>query len=157
MTTLTSSPPASRESAFTLVELMVAIAIVGLLLAVTVPASMRFYESIQYRQAVRDVLATLGSARQQAMDRGRAQDVTFEPDERRIAFGEDELQLPKGFTLSVTTASEVNRDNLGVIRFYPEGSSTGGDIEINSPVGRGVRITVDWLMGGVSQVSYEAP
>ena len=134
---------------------MVAIAIVGLLLAVTVPASMRFYESIQYRQAVRDVLSTLGSARQQAMDRGKAQDVTFDPGDRRIAFDEDVLQLPGGFELSVTTAGEVNRGNLGVIRFYPEGSSTGGDIEIRSPVGRGVHITVDWLMGGVSQVSYE--
>ncbi len=104
---------------------MVAIAIVGLLLAVTVPASMRFYESIQYRQAVRDVLSTLGSARQQAMDRGKAQDVTFDPGDRRIAFDEDVLQLPGGFELSVTTAGEVNRGNLGVIRFYPEGSSTG--------------------------------
>lgn len=144
------------QHAFTLVEMMVAIAIVGLLLAVAVPGSIRMYESIQYRQAVRDVLTTLANARHQAVDQGRAKDVAFDPERRRINFDAETQQLPDGFRLTVTTASEVNRDNLGVIRFYPEGSSTGGDVDIASPTGRGVRISVDWLMGGVSQSSYEA-
>lgn len=156
MTVLPPSLPRREQCAFTLVEMMVAIAIVGLLMAVTVPGSIRMYESIQYRQVVRDVLTTLGSARQLAVDRGRAQDVAFDPDRRQVSLGDDIQQLPDGFELTVTTASEVNRQNVGVIRFYPEGSSTGGDVDIASPTGRGVRISVDWLMGGVSQSSYEA-
>ena len=155
MTATFPQTPASRQSAFTLVELLVAIAVVGLLLAVSVPGSMRFYESVQYRQAVRDVLTTLGSARQEAVDKGRARDVLFNPRERTIQFDEDKQRLPEGFELTVTTAGEVNRENLGVIRFYPEGSSTGGDIDIRSPTGRAVRISVDWLMGGIRQASYE--
>jgi general secretion pathway protein H len=143
------------QSAFTMVELLVAIAIVGLLMAVTVPGTMRFYESMQYRQAVRDVLTTLGQARHQAMDKGQAQDVGFDPGQGRIQYQDDTLQLPKGFELTVTTAGEVNRDNIGVIRFYPEGGSTGGDIDVESPLGRGVRISVDWLMGSVSQEAYD--
>ena len=138
-----------------MVELMVAIAIVGLLMAVAVPGSMRFYQSMQYRQAVRDVLTTLGQARQQAMDKGQAQDVGFDPEQGRVHYQQDLVQLPKGFELTVTTAGEVNRDNLGVIRFYPEGGSTGGDIDVASPLGRGVRISVDWLMGSVSQEAYD--
>ena len=151
-------PNCSRrgQRAFTLVEIMVAIAIVGLLLAVAVPGSMRMYESIQYRQAVRDVLTTLADARHQAVDKGRAQDVAFDPERQQISFHDDTQQLFDGFRLTVTTAREVNRENLGVIRFYPEGSSTGGDVDIASPTGRSVRISVDWLMGGVSQSSYEA-
>ena len=156
MTVLPPSLPRREQCAFTLVEMMVAMAIVGLLMAVTVPGSIRMYESIQYRQVVRDVLTTLGSARQLAVDRGRAQDVAFDPDRRQVSLGDDIQQLPDGFELTVTTASEVNRQNVGVIRFYPEGSSTGGDVDIASPTGRGVRISVDWLMGGVSQSSYEA-
>ena len=156
MTVLPPSLPRREQCAFTLVEMMVAIAIVGLLMAVTVPGSIRMYESIQYRQAVRDVLTTLGSARQLAVDRGRAQDVAFDPERGQVSLGDDIQQLPDGFELTVTTASEVNRQNVGVIRFYPEGSSTGGDVDIASPTGRGVRISVDWLMGGVSQSSYEA-
>ena len=145
----------ARQSGFTMVELLVAIAIVGLLMAVAVPGSVRFYQSMQYRQAVRDVLTTLGEARHQAMDKGQAQDVGFDPDELKIQYQEDLLQLPKGFELTVTTASEVNRENLGVVRFYPEGGSTGGDIDVVSPSGRGVRISVDWLMGSVSQEAYD--
>ncbi|RLQ23682.1 prepilin-type N-terminal cleavage/methylation domain-containing protein [Seongchinamella sediminis] len=156
MTALKPDCSTRGQRAFTLVEIMVAIAIVGLLLAVAVPGSMRMYQSIQYRQAVRDVLTTLADARHQAVDKGRAQDVAFDPQRRQVSFAGDTRQLPEGFQLTVTTASEVNRDGLGLIRFYPEGSSTGGDVDIAAPTGRGVRISVDWLMGGVSQSSYDA-
>ena len=81
--------------------------------------------------------------------------MVFDPAYRLIRYA-DEQQLPDGFEISVTTASEVNRQDLGVIRFYPEGNSTGGDVDISSPTGRGVRISVDWLMGSISQQSYDA-
>jgi general secretion pathway protein H len=155
MTACVQQPIRRPQPGFTMVELLVAIAIVGLLMAVTVPGSMRFYQSIQYRQAVRDVLTTLGQARHQAMDKGQAQNVGFDAERGQIQFYDDVLQLPKGFEMTVTTASEVNQQNLGVIRFYPEGGSTGGDIDVTSPRGRGVRISVDWLMGSVSQEAYD--
>jgi len=155
MTACAQQPIRRPQPGFTMVELLVAIAIVGLLMAVTVPGSMRFYQSIQYRQAVRDVLTTLGQARHQAMDKGQAQNVGFDAERGQIQFYNDVVQLPKGFEMTVTTASEVNQQNLGVIRFYPEGGSTGGDIDVTSPRGRGVRISVDWLMGSVSQEAYD--
>ena len=155
MTACAQQPIRRPQPGFTMVELLVAIAIVGLLMAVTVPGSMRFYQSIQYRQAVRDVLTTLGQARHQAMDKGQAQNVGFDAERGQIQFYDEVVQLPKGFEMTVTTASEVNQQNLGVIRFYPEGGSTGGDIDFTSPRGRGVRISVDWLMGSVSQEAYD--
>lgn len=154
-TCLANNPCVKPQSAFTMVELLVAIAIVGLLMAVSVPGSIRFYESIQYRQAVRDVLTTLGTARQLAIDKGKIQDVKFDPQGGKIVLNDRVDQLPRGFNLAVTTASEVNRDGRGVVRFYPEGGSSGGDIDIESPTGRGVTISVDWLMGGVSQAAYD--
>ena len=156
MATPAHNPAGQGQSAFTLVELLVAIAIVGLLMAVTVPGSIRMYESMQYRQAVRGVLTTLGNARHQAVDKGRPQDVVFDPQQRQISFAGETQQLPDGFEISVTTAREVNRQNQGVIRFYPQGGSTGGDVDLVAPTGRGVRISVDWLMGGVTQDSYDA-
>jgi len=38
---------------------------------------------------------------------------------------------------------------MAAIRFYPDGSSTGGSIDL-SVNGEGYRIKVDWLTGGVS-------
>ena len=151
----TKACPTDTHTGFTMVELLVAIVIVGLVMAVSVPSSIRFYESIQYRQSVRDVLSLLGTARQRAVDRGRLQDVAFDPQTRKISLGKKVQQLPENFALSVTTASEVNRQGVGVIRFYPEGGSSGGDVTIESQRGRGVKLSVDWLMGSVSQVSYD--
>ena len=142
------------QPGFTMLEMLVAISIVGLLLAVAVPASFRFYESIQYRQAVRDVITTLASARYRAINSGRAQDVAIDPVANIIRFNDQRKQLPDGFNIAVHTAREVNREREGVIRFYPEGGSSGGGIDLERPGGSGVRISVDWLMGRVSQVAY---
>ena len=130
-------------------------AIIGLLMVAAVPASIKFYENIQYRQGVRDVVTLLGTARQVALDRGRAQDVSFDPATNTIALGSETRQLPRAYTLSLTTAREVNRQNTGIIRFYPEGGSSGGDVIIATASGGGVMISVDWLMGSIRQVAID--
>lgn len=156
MLSLFSADTISRPRAhgFTMLELLVAITIVGLLLAVAVPSSFRFYESMQYRQAVRDVLTTLASARYQAVYTGRAQDVAVDPAANTVEFNGGRTRLPGDITLAVHSARELNRERLGVIRFYPEGGSSGGGVDLERGDGTGVRILVDWLLGGVSQEAY---
>jgi general secretion pathway protein H len=149
-----TAPRFKTLSGFTLVELAVAITIVGILLAASVPASVRFYESMQYRQAIRGVVTTLSSARYRAVNSGITQDVLFNPETNVLRLGEDTTQLPAKFNIVVRSAREVNRGNEGVFRFYPEGGSSGGDIEIAQPNGSGVKISVDWLVGRVTQEKY---
>ncbi|RLA49008.1 MAG: general secretion pathway protein GspH [Gammaproteobacteria bacterium] len=146
--------PRQAAEGFTLIELLAAITIMGLVLAVSIPASVRFYESIQYRQAVRDVITVLGSARYAAVNTGRAQDVIINPKTNEVRLNDRRTQLPEGLNLVVTTAREVNREDEGVIRFYPEGGSSGGGIDIERPGADGVRISVDWLVGRVSHERY---
>lgn len=141
--------------AFTLVELLVAIAIAGLLLAVTVPMSMKFYESMQYRHAVRTLMSAFTYARQEAMQSGKIQDVLLDPATGTFQYGEGSRELPDSVTLVVHSAADLSRAGSGVIRFYPEGGSTGGDVDLEGRTGSGVRISVDWLMGGISQTTYE--
>ena len=52
---------------------MVALAIAGLLMAVSVPMGMRFYDSMQYRESVRIVIAAFQASRQQAIETGKMQ------------------------------------------------------------------------------------
>lgn len=141
---------------FTMLELLVAISIIGLVLAVAVPSSMKFYQSMQYRQAVRDVVTTLASARYRAINSGSAQDVAIDPVANIIALNGNSTQLPEGFHVAVHSARELNREREGVIRFYPEGGSSGGGIDMERADGAGVRISVDWLVGRVSQEVYVA-
>ena len=143
-----------HRAGFTLIELLAAITIVGLVLAAAIPSSVRFFESMQYRQAIREIITTLGSARYTAVNRGESQDVAINPRTNELTFGDRHSQLPAGLKLTVHSAREVNRDDEGVVRFYPEGGSSGGTIEVERPGGDGVRIYVDWLVGRVTQEPY---
>ncbi len=150
---MTSSVSTSLRG-FTILELLAAMTILGLLLAASVPSTIRFYESMQYRQAIRDVVTTLGSARYKAVNSGVAQDVSIDPEARVMAFRETEVQIPQELTLAIHSAAEVNTRNTGVIRFYPEGGSSGGGIDLQRPDGSGVRIAIDWLAGRVTHEAY---
>ncbi len=143
-----------RTRGFTLLELLAALAIAALVLAVAVPASARMYESMRYRESLREVISLLATARYQAVTRGEAQSVEVVPRERRLQLADKVHQLPKDFELSVHSAKELNRGETGVIRFYPDGGSSGGGVDILSPRGNGLSIRVDWLMGGITQEPY---
>lgn len=145
----------STPAGFTLVELVAVLAIAGLVLAVAVPGSMRLYQSMQYRQAVKEVVAGLGTARHRAIVSGRAQDFLINPRQRTLQLGERRWQLPAELRVAVYGTAELNRGEYGVIRFYPEGGASGGGVDLERPGGGGVRILVDWLLGTVSQEPYE--
>lgn len=147
------APRNLRGRGFSLVELMVVLAIAALIMVAAVPSSVRFYDGMQRRQAVRDAVAMLSSARERALSSGRVQDVNVRPSTRRIWYGKKTHTLPEGLTLTVHGAAELNRENVGVIRFYPDGSASGGGIDIARDDGSGTRISVDWLVGRVRQVA----
>ncbi|NCF21027.1 MAG: general secretion pathway protein GspH [Haliea sp.] len=137
-----------------MLEILAAITIVGLVLAVSVPASARLYQSMQYRQAVRDVVTLFASARYQAVNTGRAQDVVINPRAKELRLNDTLKRLPADLNVLVHSARELNDRDAGIIRFYPEGGSSGGGVDIEVPDRWGVRVNVDWLIGRVSQEKY---
>ena len=143
-----------RCSGFTILELLVAMTIAGLVLAMAVPASARFYQSMQYRSAVRDVITLFSQARYKAINTGRAQDVQIDPGANELRLNDTVKTMPSALEVAVRSAGELNTESLAVVRFYPEGGSSGGEVYIDMPGRSGVRITVDWLIGGVSQEKY---
>ena len=139
-----------------MLELIAAISIAAIVLAVTAPSMGRMYKSMQYSQAVRDAITLLQSARYEAINKGLAQDVEINPKTNTLRLNDTQQQLPDGFKTFVHTSQELNRRDAGVIRFYPEGGSSGGGVDIESPTGAGVKIGVDWLIGRVTQERYAA-
>ncbi|TXS91324.1 prepilin-type N-terminal cleavage/methylation domain-containing protein [Parahaliea maris] len=139
---------------FTLLELVVALAIAGLLMALVVPAAGRLYSGMQYREGIREAMTVLTAARMRAITSGKPQDVEVRPDKRSIYYAGKTHTLPSGVTMAVHSARELNREGTGVIRFYPEGGASGGGIDIESSRGDGVSVEVDWLTGAVSQARY---
>ena len=140
----------SRENGFSLLELLIVLVIVALVAMASLPYGSRFYEGMQYRSAIRETLSLLVSARYTAILTGVAQDVVFDLQTRKVSLKDSFVVFPESVDLSGKTAREVNRNGLGVIPFYPQGGSSGGQIDIIGRT-RGVRLSVDWLLGRVSQ------
>ena len=143
-----------HQSGFTLLEIMVVLAIAGLVLGVSGPMALKLYESTQYRSAVKDVMTSLTAARYSAISSGRYVDVVTTPELRTIKAGKKEVTLTDNVNLSVTSAQSLNQliDGAGVIRFFPDGTSTGGSILLEHKNGNGVQLRVDWLLGSIEQV-----
>lgn len=146
----------TAQAGFSLLELVVAFAVAALLIAVVAPGAYQFYESTRYRSAVGDLQAALATARYRAITRGQPVDLEIQPDSHRFRVdGRKYQSVTDKVTLSVIAAAELSPDgNTAVIRFYPDGSSSGGNLAIERTNG-GVVLDVDWLMGRVSQRPLE--
>lgn len=138
-----------RQCGFTLLEMLLAISIAVLILGVSAPATMRLYESVRYQGAVREVMAILVSGRYSAITDGEARDVIIDPQKKELKLNNTVKELPGSVELTVVSARELNREGAGVIRFYPDGSSSGGGVQLEDVSGRRAQVQVDWLLGKV--------
>jgi len=145
----TSVTGARHSAGFTLLELMVALTIVALIAGLTMPLAGRMLDGMRYREGVRDVRTLLDTARYRAVSEGRAIDVNIYPGERRLRLdGVADITLHEQLRLETTTAREVNaRDGAAVIRYFPDGGATGGEVVVQRGNGSGSRLRVDWLLG----------
>lgn len=147
-----SSTTMGRSPGFTLVELVVALSIVALALAVVPVSVVTLHEGMQYRAALRELLAGLKTARGEALEAGVPVAFTVDTGAHWFAVGAHApTALPTNLQLGLVVAEQEVRDRRGAIRFYPDGGSTGGSIVVRRASGNGVRLRVDWLLGRVSQ------
>ena len=146
-----------KQSGFTLLELIVAFTIATLLVTMSTPMVMRMYDSMVYRGAVKDMVSAIETTRYAAITQGQAIDITIVPTDNAFQVGQGENNyLPKSLKLTIEAAQEMSEiKGAGTIRYYPDGSSSGGSIQILRPSGQGVILHVDWLLGRLTQQPYD--
>ena len=135
---------------FTLIEVVVVMMVVGLAAAVVVPGVGRGVDAFRARAEVSGFSAFLRYAREQAVTRRVSQEVRIDPEARVIlltAAGSERARasrrIGQGVRIDATGASGL------VVKFLPEGRSSGGAFRIEGPGGRVYTVTVDALTGRV--------
>jgi general secretion pathway protein H len=125
---------------YTLVELLVVLAIMGLLLAAAMPMLSTTRPGLQAKAAARALAQDLVAARQEAVDKGIAEHVTLNPMTGRYAISPAGVRrvLPKAIAIAGNA-----------IDFFPDGSSSGGVITVSGAHARH-RVTVRWPAGQVA-------
>ena len=141
-----------QDSGFTLTELLVVLAIMGLLMVAMVPTGLQLGGGVDLRVAASEIAANLRAARARAVQSGASTAVFF--DAAKSAYwpqGSNRLSfLPEGAKLRLyTVRDEQLSANVGGIRFASDGSSSGGRVTVARDK-RGYDVSVDWLTGRVS-------
>ncbi|MGD9021675.1 MAG: GspH/FimT family pseudopilin [Lysobacterales bacterium] len=143
-----SDMQAGRAGGFTLVEVTVVMVIIALVMGLVATSMSRSVSGAEARAAARELVSSLRYTRAQAILDKSEKVFEVDTDERSYqAPGREQVKLPEGVDITITTAlSEITADGIAGIRFFPDGGSTGGHIELTVNE-REYRVNVAWLTG----------
>jgi len=147
---------AEAKAGFTLIEVMAVMLIIALVASLVVtmtPATGRAGLKAVTLQAA----ALLRRERVGAVLGGRVRRVSLDGG-RRILIGEegDTVAIPRDVAVDILGADAVWSGRLAVVRFDPDGASTGAVLRLSRDRAE-YDIRVNWYTGGVAIVSAPAP
>lgn len=143
--------PPGRVEGFTLIEVLVVLVIAAAAMAVAAPNLGSAIAKAELTKAGREVASGLRYTRSHAMATGRPAD--FWLDVRGHNYTTADRPKPRGLPVSVqltliTADSQLTKDGRGFIRFFPDGSSTGGKVILEASRDQRV-VEINWLTGHV--------
>ena len=141
-----------RSRGFTILELLVMLVIGAIAYSLVLGVPFRGASIADLKAASRTVASGLRQAQSTAMATRRDALLTIDLEARefQVTGTEAARNLPKDLEISLYTAQQdVTSEKKGSIRFYPDGSSTGGRITL-AVKERKYLVDVDWLTGRVS-------
>ena len=138
------------SAGFSLIELIVVMAILAIALAIAVPRHAKTASKPVLLATAFELAASLGAVRAQAIGRNQDQEFVLDLTSKSYSSSSSLRALPPGVSLSFETAQDTLRATSEArLIFYPTGGSSGGRIVLSTNQGR-VIITVEWLTGMAS-------
>ena len=141
-----------RQAGVTLLELLIVIALMAIIAALVVPMFGGPVSTSELRATARQLAAGLRLARSAAVSERRETFLVVDVAGKRFKVDREarEHALPSKVDLKLFTAqNDLVSENVGSIRFYPDGGSNGGRITVASGA-RKFDVDVDWLTGRVA-------
>jgi general secretion pathway protein H len=142
--------PRRMPRGFSLLELIAVLVLIAIAVTVASVSVTNSIGSAKIHAVSRDLVAALRYTRGQAIVKGEQR--TLDVDLEAMSYtapGRGAVKFPDKIEVKLLTAqNELINARSGRIRFYPDGSSTGGHISVISGQ-REWRINVGWLTGEV--------
>jgi general secretion pathway protein H len=131
--------------------MLAVILLIGIAAAAVAVSVTHGLASARINAAAGELAATLRATRTQAIVHGQQRIFQIDPGTNMYRGADQkDVRLPKGLDLSVTSATnDQSGGTIARIRFFPDGSSTGGRITLRSGQ-REWHVNVSWLTGAIS-------
>ncbi len=142
----------SADEGVTLIELLVVLMLMAIIAAIAIPMLGPGVSNAELRSAARKVAAGLRMARDDAVATRADTRLVLDLEHRTFQIDRDPRihALPRELEMKLFTAqSDIVDQNVGAIRFFPDGGSTGGRVTLSAGE-RKFDIDVDWLTGRVA-------
>jgi general secretion pathway protein H len=136
---------------YTLVEMILVLGVLALVLSTTLSLNLRGSEARKLQEQARQILMMLKAARTEAIVRNAETGVEADLSTSvlRIRGKSEQLVIDKTLRLTLLTAQQEAMGDKGSIRFFPNGTSTGGVVMLQSAE-RSAAVRVDWLTAKIS-------
>jgi general secretion pathway protein H len=148
------SPIGKYEAArgYTLVELLVVLAVMGLLLLAAPALISAMRPGVEAKTAAETLANDLRAARTAAVAENSETWVVLNADAKRYTIEPYGMthELPKSLAFELRGNRGENVGTRAEFRFFPDGSSTGGSIQITASGGRKHWIIDHWLTGRIT-------
>lgn len=140
----------NKQRGFTLIEMIAVLMLIALVAGAVAFSLGSNLKGVKTRAAVRDLTAAMRYTRGLAIVQHEQRVLEIDVDARSYqAPGRPLVALPEGLDMKLlTAASEQTGDSKGVIRFFPDGSSSGGRVTLKRE-DREWRVEIAWLTGEV--------
>jgi type II secretion system protein H len=154
------APTQTRESGFSLLELILVLVVMSLVLTMVYPSMSRGKTAFHLRAVGRDVVNALRVARESAVTEQKVMLVLVDSQAQQVTVSDEVGDGPRTFhppddvkILGLSGTGEEQPQGQLVIRFLPNGSSEDAQILVKADSGASLRIILDPITGGARILS----
>ena len=145
---------AQKQTGFTLIEVIVVMVMIAVLAGMVASGMTDSLGKAKIRAVSKNLVSAMRYTRGQAIVKHEQKTITFNVEDKTYQAPRKKIvHIPDEIDINVYTAdSEVADETTGSIRFFSDGSSTGGWVKLTHK-NKIWKINVNWLTGEIAMIA----